>query len=686
MTPTITSCFSFASPSRAIFVLLFVAFSPVSQAQSVPTPVPSSRDPADLTIDELFEARVEKVYSASKYEQKVTQAPASVTIVSRNDIEKFGYRNLADVLRGARGIYVTYERNYSNLGLRGFGRPGDFNTRVLLLVDGHRMNDNLYDSALVGTEAILDVDLIERVEIIRGPSSSIYGNSAFFGAFNVVTRSAADIDGVEVSAEGGSFETFKERITFGRKLKNGLELVLSGTRFDTEGQKRLYFPEFDTPANNHGVAEDSDAEQAGQFFGSLRYHEWTFSIAHSRREKQVPTASFGTVFNDGREKTTDRRTYADLKYQHTFTKGAELLGRLYYDHYGYRANYPYDFAGPGGPPFLVLTHDDHAGEGAGAELQVTHLLRGRHTLVWGGEYRRDLRLFQSSFTEDPRTYSFLDDRQGWSSGLYTQGEFLLRDDFRLNAGLRYDHHNSFGGTLNPRLGLIYNLKADTTLKLLYGRAYRAPNAYELFLESPYFSKANPGLSPEIINTYEVVYERYLPKNLRLSVSGYHFEVKDLLSQEFDPADGLFVFQNIGKVTGQGAEIELEGEYDRGRIVRVSYALQRAEDRRMGQEPNNSPRHLVKANLVLPLHGDALHAGFELQYTSSLKTIAARRTPAFLIANATLFSRKLAQGLDASVSIYNLFDKDYSYPGSTGHRQDAIPQDGRSFRIKLAYGF
>ena len=122
--------------------------------------------------EKLLLHEVPSVYSASKYEQKVTEAPSSVSIVTADEIKKFGYRTLADIIRSVRGFHVTYDRNYSYVGVRGFAPPGDYNTRLLLLVDGHRVNDNVYDMAFVGTEFVLDVDLIERVEIVRGPSSS----------------------------------------------------------------------------------------------------------------------------------------------------------------------------------------------------------------------------------------------------------------------------------------------------------------------------------------------------------------------------------------------------------------------------------------------------------------------------------------------------------------------------------
>ncbi len=142
----------------------------------------------------LFQ-EIPSVYGASRYEQKVTEAPSSVSIVTSADIKHYGYRNLGEILESVPGLYTTYDRNYSYLGMRGFARAGDYNTRVLLLVDGHRLNDAVYDQAPIGTDFPVDVDLIDRVEIIRGPSSSIYGTNAFLGVINVITKRGRDLRG-----------------------------------------------------------------------------------------------------------------------------------------------------------------------------------------------------------------------------------------------------------------------------------------------------------------------------------------------------------------------------------------------------------------------------------------------------------------------------------------------------------
>ena len=128
---------------------------------------------ADMSLEDLMLIKVDSVEGASGFKQKVTEAPASVTIITSEEIQRFGYRTLADILRNVRGFYVTYDRNYSYLGVRGFGIPGEYNNSIALLIDGHRLNDDIFDGALLGTEFPIDVDLIDRVEVIRAQFLSI---------------------------------------------------------------------------------------------------------------------------------------------------------------------------------------------------------------------------------------------------------------------------------------------------------------------------------------------------------------------------------------------------------------------------------------------------------------------------------------------------------------------------------
>ena len=272
---------------------------------------------------------IDSVYGASGFKQKVTEAPASVTIITSEEIQRYGYRTLADILRNVRGFYVTYDRNYSYLGVRGFGLPGDYNNSIALLIDGHRLNDNIFDAALIGTEFPIDVDLIDRVEVIRGPNSSLYVASAFLGVINIITKRGRDLQKVSVAGEAASYGTYQGRVSYGNKFNNGLELLLSGSFYDSHGQDQLFFQEFDNPATNNGIAVNADDDEFHQFFANASWGHFTLHGVFGSRDKGIPTASFGTVFNVTGTRTIDERGYLDLQYDRKLGHGWSLTNRTY---------------------------------------------------------------------------------------------------------------------------------------------------------------------------------------------------------------------------------------------------------------------------------------------------------------------------------------------------------------------
>lgn len=640
----------------------------------------------DLSLDQLLDVNVDKVYGASKYEQNVSQAPSSVSLVTRDEILKQGYRTLADALRSVNGVYVSDDRNYSYIGIRGFNRPGDYNSRVLVLVDGHRINDNIYGQAFVGTEGFLDVDMMERVEVVRGPSSSIYGNSAFFGIVNVITRRGRDMNGVEVSGEAGGNDTFKGSLAYGKLFESGAEVVFSGSAYTSDGEQNVYFPEFDSALDNNGVAQNSDKDAAYNFFGSVSHVDFTLSGGGNFRERTIPTASFETEFNDGGEKTQDSRGYLDLKYDREVTDTVNFVGHVAYDYSWYEGDYPYG-VGPG----RVLNKDEAFGEWASAGWQVNWQLAERHTIVAGGDYRENIRIHQENYDENSSADNLDDNRSGREIGLFTQAELSLLTNLVLNVGGRFDYYSTFGNTVNPRVGLIYSPFEATTFKALYGEAYRAPNAFELYYGYAGQAKPNPDLDPEDTRSYELVWEQGLPLNLRFSVAGYYYEIENLISQNVD-LGGLLVFENSEAVNARGVELSLEGRYASGLVARLSCAFQIAEDELTNSELSNSPQQMAKLNLIAPLWREALFAGIDLQYYSAVETVTQERSDDIFNVNTTLFYRPVGKKLEISASIYNLFDSTDGFSASSEHvnsnlvQLNTIPTAGRSFRLKLTYRF
>ena len=587
-------------------IMLLLVLAPFSLCHGETAPAEQdSPGLMDMSVEQLMSVEVATVYGASKYEQKVTEAPASVSIVTADEIRKYGYRTLADALRSVRGVYVTYDRNYDYIGMRGFNRPGDYNSRVLLLVDGHRINDNIFDTAPIGTEFPVDVDLIDRIEVIRGPSSSLYGTNAFFGVINVITRQPGDLKGAELATAAGSYGTYNGRVSYGKEYPSGLGMLLSGSAMHSDGPNSLYFKDFQ--AINGGLARHADGDQNYQLYGKLSLGDFTLVGAYGSRTKTVPTASFGTVFNDARFQTTDAHGFLDLKYNHDFGDQTQLTARAFYDNYYYHGDYPTDkepanfdtTLPPVNPPLVVQNQDLAWGTWWGGELQFTKTLPGRNKVSLGAEFRENSQQRQQNYDANPYTL-YLDDRRSSSIwALYLQDEIQLLDSLILSAGVRYDHYDSFGGTTNPRLALIYQPVEGSALKLLYGSAFRAPNAYELYYDDHVNNLANPLLKPEKIQTYELIYEQYFHEHYRSSLSGFYYRVHDLITSQpvnpLDPNDSETRYVNVDSINARGGELELEGKWQGGLEGRVSYTYQRATDADSGASLTNSPDHLAKLN-------------------------------------------------------------------------------------------
>jgi outer membrane receptor for ferrienterochelin and colicins len=671
-------------------LLAIVAGAPATFASAAPAG--HVHELGELSIKELMELEVDSVYGASRYVQKTMQAPSSISVVTADEISRFGARSLADVLNAVRGMYVPNDRNYVYLGMRGFQRPNDYNTRVLVLIDGHRMNDNIYDLGAVGREAMVDVDLIERVEVIRGPSSSIYGSSAFFGVINVVTKRGVALDGMEASGEAGTYGTFKSRLTFGTTFANGVEWLISGSHYSSDGPNRLYYPEFDQRissdprATNDGFVERYDGEDTNNFFSTARFSDFTVSAFWSDRIKEIPTASYGTTFNALREETVDTRNYIDARYDHSFNESMSIQARVFYDEYVYSGTYPYDFAEPGLPPDLTLSLDETIGRWVGTEVQLTSKVGERHTVIVGGEYRNNLREYQTAYYDtDPLTVLLSSDRSSHTVGVFAQSETALRTDLVLTAGVRYDRYSGeVGSTLNPRLALIYNPSATATLKGMYGEAFRAPNPYE---REYYASEQinHPALDPETIETYDIAYEKQLGDQYRLTLSGYRYDVESLLSQAATVDDAIY-YANLQSAEARGIEAEVERRFESGMFIRASYGLQEAVDGETQQELSSSPRHMAKLHLGVPFMQDRMSTGVELQYTGAATTLRGNRADDFLVTNVTFIRRPVSKGIELSGKIYNVFDVNYAYPGAADHAQDLLEQDGRMFQGKLTYRF
>lgn len=630
----------------------------------------------------LFNAEQEGavVVSAARYKQVVGEAPASVTIITAREIQQYGWRTLADMFRSVRDFYVSNDRNYSYLGIRGFSRPGDFNIRILGMLNGHVLNDDIYEGFLLGRESGIDLDIVDRIEIVRGPGSALYGTSAFFAVVNIVTKEGSDLKGLRASAEAGSYNTNKGILTYGQQYENGLNLLLNASTTRSSGQT-LYFPEYNNgdPAHDSGFAKNSDGEWAYSLFGKLRYKDFGIQGTYFERGKNVPTASYATIFDDGRERTVDGRYFLEVKYNPQLTPTLGLLIRAYDDWYLYKGTYPIDVPPP------TINKDNTPGRWYGTELQMDWKIFSWNRLVAGTEGQFHHVLLKN-FNVDP-FFSYLDTRDRFQVySLYLQDEIRMMNNLTLNVGARHDVYVRYNAQDNkhtsPRSSLVYEPVEGSILKLLYGQAFRVPNSYELLYCGISFV-CNPNLKSETINTYEGAIEQALGTHLKGILSVYRYDIKDLIN--LTNAGGVTLeFQNLDRVRGQGVSTEVRSKWAQGIESYFSYAYQVTKDRDTHEELSNSPRHLAKAGQLFPLSIEGGSVGVEEQYVGSRKMVQSNgRVDPYFVTNLTLTFHNLYKNLEIQSSIFNLFDARFSDPASNELAPILqVPQDRRNFNVKV----
>jgi outer membrane receptor for ferrienterochelin and colicins len=667
----------FANIARVTVLLIPAMLSSAGLASAGQDPQPKPQDYGDKSIEELMTVKVESVYGAAKHQQRVTDAPSSVTVITADDITTFGWRTLGDVLKNVRGFYVTNDRNYWYVGARGFGRPSDYNNRILLLVNGHRFNDNVYDGAYVGTEFGLGVDLIDRIEIIRGPGSALYGTSAFFAVINMITRRTVGKTPTEVSAEIGTLGSYGGRVTTGW-TRNGFDALFSVAGTTTHGVSDLYFPAYDAPSTNHGIAHDVDGDRSASIFGSVTVRDVTIEGLFSSREKYLPTGSFEATFNDPRNRTTDERGWIDVSRRFTVA-GTDLTARGSYDHMGYDGTYIYDEG-------ETVNRDFAHGDWLSGELVASRSLGGRNVFTGGVEYRRNVHQDQWAYDEPTPEDRIVDaqyDSHQW--GVYGQAEIALHPRVMATVGGRYDRWSLIGGAGRPRLGLVITPAANTAIKVLYGGAYRAPNLFELF----YYGGPGVGdpdrLKPESLKTAEGVFEQYIGGRLRVTGTLFTTTISQLITQTL-ASDGSIVFNNRDRVRARGAEVEAEARWPNGILVRGSYSYQRVRDDETGEELVNAPRTLGVINVAVPVIGRGLTLATDAGYVGRRFTLSGQTVDGVWVTNMNAVLRPRGSRLTVSAGIMNLFDRRYGNPVGAEFKQDLIEQNGRTAMAKLTVRF
>jgi outer membrane receptor protein involved in Fe transport len=634
-------------------------------------------------------------------ERKLTRAedsPASITVLSGEELRAFGYSTLAEALRSVRGFYTTNDREYEAAGERGFSTVSTYNQRILILNDGHVTNEISYGQGAVGRDFDADLSDVERIEIVRGPGSVLYGSAAFFGVVNVVHQTPQP--GVHATA-GGTLGSLGEQI--GRLAMSAGDaerwVMLRGAVSDAKNDALFLVPDAKAPAGSAPVvAQDLDFEYAGHADLRARYKDLTISATYNYRKKSLPTGTFQSVPGAPGSNMLDRRGFVEANYNHAFDSGLGIELRASYDAYRNKANWNYLEVGAG---LDTLAADWLTGE---ARIRLPEVFHNK--LLVGAEYQDRYNVQVTSFVPGVKLFDNESSDPTVSRGapsaetifsVYAGDEITLHKRARFNLAARLDKWPTFGTVFNPRVVGLFQLYEDGTTKAIFGQAFRGPSFAERYYDDGTTTKADPGLQPELITTYELEHTHQLNDETTLVGTVYHSRISQLINNVLlttGPEAGEAQLQNSeGITTSTGAEVEARWQPTSGTLISFWYAWSRLRDPQ-GHPVPNSPEHSGAVRLMLPLVNDVLSLSTEVVYGGPRRTVVDADAPQLALVGESL---RWNLGITGQYRKYNvryglfaqnLLDEKVTLPSGPEipGPNHAVPQYGRVLRLQLSANF
>ncbi|QRN96443.1 TonB-dependent receptor [Archangium violaceum] len=627
------------------------------------------------------------VRAASKNLLSVDEAPASITVLTQEELRAFGYTTLAEALAAVRGFFISNDRSYTYLGVRGFAPPGDLNTRVLILWDGHSVNDVWAGQGYSARDLVVDLEEVDRIEVVRGPGSALYGTGAFFAVINVVPRDSLGMERkVEATAAVGALGTTRLHATAAWDDGQDKSVLLSIAGLNMQGAETTRMGE------GFPVVEGMDTERGVTTSVRARFGGLTLQAQHHWRTKEVPTGAFGTELGIDGTRVEDLRAFVEARYEKKLNERMSLSLRGSYDASRYRGYWMYEQPEGGG-----MRRDTDAGRAdwVSAEARFLAQLFKGNRLTVGLEGQGQLRVEQESF--GPEGEAPMPGRQRVLLSAYVLDEWRPHPRLSISAGLRLDKYLDLDTTpLTPRLAVIGRPYDKGLTKLVIGRAFRAPNVYELDYQDYGFTQRAAGsLEPETITTYELEHSHDLTNELRLTVAAYDNRISNLvvLETEDGPArcgnplgtEECIIFQNRpGEIRALGAEASLRWQPGRYLMVDLNYSfvtLSKASE----EVAAAVPAHLASGRLLLPLGNGDVRLSTQATYQSARgsRTEGADRGEALLINVG--FSGELPH-LRYFAGVQNLLDARYALPLGSERAAAPVPQYGRTFTLQLTGDF
>ncbi|MFV0664889.1 TonB-dependent receptor plug domain-containing protein [Denitromonas sp.] len=647
--------------------------------------------------------------------QPLRRAPAVASVVTRDDILALGARDLTEALAGVPGLHIAYSSLVFNPIFSFRGNFSQFNPQVLLLINGIPMT-SVFAGDRGSVWGGMPVDNIERIEVIRGPGSALYGADAFTGVINVITRSPNDWQGTDVGVRTGSFNTRDVWLNHaGTAGPVKLGFYIGWQKTDGDDQTIAY--DAQTGLDRFFGTQSSLAPgpislgREGLDLGlDLIMGDWQLRAALKDYKDVGMGAGVANALDPAGRGHNERWT-ADLTWHpQDLAPDWDVTVQAHFLHMKDFSDIqlfpPGSNLGAGVFPQGMLGQPDKWERHGGLSATAVYTGWADHRVRIGGGYQK-LDLYKvretknyrfvglvptplpGGLTEVSAEDAFMRPHTRHNRYLYAQDEWSLSRNWTLTSGVRHDAYSDFGHTTNPRLALVWDAGYTVSAKLLYGRAFRAPSFVEQYNVNNPIALGNPDVAPEKMETWEAALTWQPDQDTLLSANLFQYAIRDTLRQvpNSNPATGSTA-QNTGRVDGKGLEVEFSWRAKPSLKFSGYYAYQYSRDSETGKNPGNAPRQTAY------LRADWRPAdGFV--FTPRLRWVADRsREPArpnqtadtrsalsdYVVLDLTVRAENVLKDVDLSLTVNNVADAAAYEPSQSPGQQDDFPLPGRTWLL------
>jgi iron complex outermembrane receptor protein len=622
-------------------------------------------NPFETTLQDEIQWLEEETFvvSASRVKENIKKTPASITVIDSDMIEKMGATTIFDLLATVPGIRITQDNLYvDRIEVRGI--QTSFSEKVLFLLDGHSLNIDLLNGGATGTYKNFPLEIIDRIEIIKGPASALYGENAFNALINIITKKPDDINGLLSTFKYGSDEKRTANFLYGKTCKN-INLKTNLNIEKSEGDDR--FIQSDALGNSAKI--DPELKSINAYL-SLEHKNGLYLTSNFNNTQDGQRYGITKILNNKEDLSKKKTYFIETGYKNRIGEDFDIQAKIYIDKFDAKNTWK-----------IVnnIYQTNYQTQKTGAEILLSYQGNSYKIISGISHEKQEVNdgYFSINYLQMP---TFIEDHDKTFEAAFAEVLYDINPKLRLNIGGRYDDYSDFGGTFNPRMGTSYEINRNNNIKLMYGEAFRSPNFAELYNANNPALAGNPDLKPEKVKTIEISFENNHIKSLDLKATVFQSKIDDIIVEDAN------TYVNQGKVKTKGIEAELKYELYRGSYILFNYTYQNPKNETDKTDIANIAKQSAYAALnyrISQNYNLYLDAEYTGEQTRDLNDTR-KKVGSSVIANASLLIKNsFFKNTSMKFSIDNIFDKQ-TYDSSD--LPFDYPQSRRKYMVELKYRF